>query len=122
MFFSGEYTGVEAISRDGVDVFFSTYDTLAPDEDFNGQFMKFYDARTNGGFTPPQAHLPCVAADECHGDENPAPGTSPIRTTAPLGSSTKSSPKAKKRKKHHKRRAKARHRRRHHAEGNRADG
>ena len=73
-FYPGEYTGVEAISHDGVDIFFSTYDTLAPDEDFNGQFMKFYDARTNGGFTPPPAHLPCVAADECHGDENPAPG------------------------------------------------
>ena len=92
-FYPGEYTGVESISRDGVDIFFSTYDTLAPDEDFNGQFTKFYDARTNGGFTPPQAHLPCVAADECHGDENPAPGTSPIRTTAPLGSSTEARPK-----------------------------
>ena len=57
-FFPGEYTGVEAISHDGVDIFFSTYDTLAPDEDLNGQFLKFYDARTNGGFPPPPAHLP----------------------------------------------------------------
>ena len=86
-FYPGEYTGVEAISHDGIDIYFSTYDTLAPDEDFNGQFLKFYDARTNGGFPPPPAHLPCVAADECHGEENPAPGDlARSRTAAPLQS------------------------------------
>ena len=72
-FFPGEYTGLEAISHDGQDIYFSTYDTLARDEDFNGQFIKFYDARTNGGFPPPRAHLPCVAADECHGEKTRAP-------------------------------------------------
>ncbi len=110
-FYPGEYTGVEAISHDGVDIFFSTYDTLAPDEDFNGQFMKFYDARTNGGFPPPPAHLPCVAADECHGVENPSPGTSQIRTDAPLQSNHGSKRKAAKHKKRHKKR-------RRHARGN----
>ncbi|HEY1354789.1 MAG TPA: fibronectin type III domain-containing protein [Solirubrobacterales bacterium] len=121
-FYPGEYTGVEAISHDGVDVFFSTYDTLAPDEDFNGQFMKFYDARTNGGFPPPQEHLPCVAADECHGVENPTPATSQIRTDAALGSNRGSNGRSAKHKKRHRKRAKARHRRRRHAGGSRAHG
>jgi hypothetical protein len=122
-FYPGEYTGVEAISHDGVDIFFSTYDTLAPDEDFNGQFMKFYDARTDGGFPPPQAHLPCVAADECHGVENAVPGTAPIRTTAPLNSPKGAKRKSAKHRKRHRKRAKARHRRHHrHTGGNRAHG
>jgi hypothetical protein len=110
-FYPGEYTGVEAISHDGVDIFFSTYDTLAPDEDFNGQFMKFYDARTNGGFPPSPAHLPCVAADECHGVENPSPGTSQIRTDATLQSNHGSKRRSAKHRKHHKRRSKAGHKR-----------
>ncbi len=110
-FYPGEYAGVEAISHDGTDIFFSTYDTLAPAEDFNGQFIKFYDARTNGGFPPPQAHLPCVAADECHGEENPAPGTSQIRTAAPLHSDHGSKRKSTKHRKRHKKRSKAGHKR-----------
>ena len=41
-----------------MDIYFSTYDTLAPREDHNGQFLKFYDARTNGGFAPPRRAPP----------------------------------------------------------------
>ena len=83
------------------------------DEDHNGQFVKFYDARTNGGFTPPQAHLPCVAADECHGDENPGP--EPRRSRPPPTSARREQQAERPRsaKKHHKRRAKAHHRRHH---------
>ena len=103
-FYPGEFTGLEAVSHDGVDIYFSTYDTLAPDEDANGQFLKFYDARTNGGFVPPPAHLPCVAADECHGDENVGPAPVQIGTGANLGEGPRqqAAQKKKKRKKHKK--------------------
>ncbi len=110
--YPGEYIGLEAVSHDGVDLYFTTFDTLAPDEDENGQFLKFYDARTNGGFPPPPAHLPCVAADECHGAENPGPENAVIGTGANLGpASTPAKVTEKKKKKHHKKRAKARHKR-----------
>jgi hypothetical protein len=115
-FYPGEYTGLEAISRDGVDIYFSTYETLAPDEDANGQFLKFYDARTNGGFPPPPAKLPCLAADECHGDENPGPESASIGTGANLGPAAEPASKAKKKRKKHRKHARLRHR---HRGGNR---
>ena len=92
-FFPGEFIGLEAVSRDGQDIYFSTFDTLAPLEDHNGPFVKFYDARTNGGFASPGAHLPCVAADECHGDENAGPEPAAIATDANLGPAVSSKPK-----------------------------
>lgn len=120
-FYPGEYVGVEAISHDGVDIYFSTYDTLAPEEDFNGEFLKFYDARTNGGFPPPPAHLPCVAADECHGDENPGPGTPAVATDTAIPASKHAKKRGKhaKKRKHRRKRAKARHNRKRHARSHR---
>ena len=41
--------GLAAVSADGTSVYFATRDTLVP-QDENGQFIKFYDARTDGGF------------------------------------------------------------------------
>jgi hypothetical protein len=64
-------TGLIGVSADGTDVYFSTFDTLVS-EDRNGNFLKFYDARTNGGFPHSPAAQPCAAAEECHG-----PGTEP---------------------------------------------
>jgi hypothetical protein len=61
--------GLLGVSSDGVNAFFYTRETLAP-QDKNGETMKIYDAREGGGFLqiPP---LPlCAAKDECHG-----PGT-----------------------------------------------
>jgi hypothetical protein len=112
-FFPGEYTGVEAISRNAADVYFSTYDTLAPDEDFNGQVLKFYDARVNGGFVPPAALQPCVAADECHGDEAPGRDPAVIATGAGLGAAPKGERSSSKPKKNQKKK-KRKHRRKHH--------
>ena len=66
------FTGLESVSSDGRDVFFSTYDTLVP-QDHNGQFLKIYDARTNGGIPYQVPLLPCTAADECHDPTNGAP-------------------------------------------------
>ena len=42
--------------------------TRSSPQDHNGPFIKFYDARTNGGFPIPPPPAACVAADECHGD------------------------------------------------------
>jgi hypothetical protein len=64
--FTGEVLGLESVSSDGRDVFFSTTDSLVP-QDTNGHFAKIYDARTDGGFEVPNEPAPCVAADECHG-------------------------------------------------------
>ena len=64
-------SGLLGVSSDGVNAFFFTRETLAP-QDKNGETMKIYDARDGGGFLqiPP---LPlCAAKDECHG-----PGTVP---------------------------------------------
>ncbi len=77
--------GLQGVSADGVNVYFSTFNTLVP-QDHNGQFLKFYDARTDGGFpyTPPPA--PCAAADECHGAGSSPPPPPPIVSEASSGS------------------------------------
>jgi DNA-binding beta-propeller fold protein YncE len=63
--------GLIGVSANGTDVYFSTFDVLIS-EDQNGDFLKFYDARTDGGFPQPPPTQPCAAAEECHG-----PGTEP---------------------------------------------
>jgi NHL repeat len=72
--------GLVGVSSNGTDVYFSTYDTLTA-EDHNGAFLKFYDARTNGGFPQPPPAQPCAAAEECHGPAAEAP-TLPAQGTA----------------------------------------
>ena len=91
LFFPALYAGLEAVSVDGTDIYFSTLDTLAPG-DVNGEFVKFYDARSGGGFGVHQAQLPCVAADECHGEENPGAPAPQIGTAASLGGLPPSTP------------------------------
>ena len=51
--------GLAGVSGDGIDVYFATYATLVP-QDENGDVLKFYDARTNGGISNPggEASLP----------------------------------------------------------------
>ena len=58
--------GLIGVSADGSDAYFSTYDTLVP-EDKNGSFLKIYDARTDGGFPYIAPPAGCEAADECVG-------------------------------------------------------
>jgi hypothetical protein len=72
LFFKPENTGLEAVSHDGTDVYFSTFETLVG-ADHNGQFVKFYDARTGGGFPEDPKLGPCAAADECHGADSSQP-------------------------------------------------
>lgn len=75
--------GLVGVSADGRDVYFSTYDTLVP-EDHNGLFLKFYDARAGGGFPAPAPPPPCEAADECHGPGSSPPSAIPNETGANL--------------------------------------
>jgi hypothetical protein len=103
------YTGLEAVSADGVDVFFSTFDSLVP-EDNNGQFVKIYVARTSGGFATSVPPLPCEAADECHGPASASPPEVEVGSGADLASGGNLS--SEKQNKRAKRRAKRRARKR----------
>ena len=86
LFFSNLHTGLEAVSRDGTDVYFTTFETLAP-EDVNGTFMKIYDARIAGGFDVVPDLGNCAAADECHGAGSAGMPTPEIATGGNLGTS-----------------------------------
>jgi hypothetical protein len=90
--------GLVGVSADGVDVFFSTYQTLVP-EDENGTFLKFYDARTAGGFPYNKPPAPCAAADECHGPETSPPGPQVIGTGAHLGATGNAKPNRRQKRK-----------------------
>jgi hypothetical protein len=107
LLFPRSTVGLEAVSHDGVDVFFSTFDSLVP-QDKNGQFLKFYDARTNGGFHYDAPPLPCTAADECHGAGSQAPGAVEVGSGSSLGAGGNAAP-VRKAKKHRQAKAK-RHR------------
>jgi hypothetical protein len=105
--------GLVGVSADGVDAYFATFDTLVG-QDENGQFLKLYDARTNGGipFVPPPA--PCGAADECHGPSSAPPADIADGTTEPLGGGGNLKPaKHKKNKKHQKKKKAKKHHRKH---------
>jgi hypothetical protein len=109
---AGELFGVTA---NGENVYFSTYDTLVP-QDQNGAFLKFYDARTGGGFPVDIENAPCEAADECHGEGSSAPGLPPVVSDRYLGSAGNVNHSTKKKRRSQRAR---RHRRkhRHHAQG-----
>jgi hypothetical protein len=73
--------GLLTVSTDGRDAFFFTHDTLAPEEDENGQLMKIYDARVEGGFFKLPPAVPCKASDECHGPSSPVPPLPDIKSS-----------------------------------------
>jgi hypothetical protein len=79
LLYPSQVVGLESMSRDGRDIYFSTYDTLVP-QDQNGPFVKFYDARTGGGFVTNGELLPCEAADECHGETSEPPPNPKVGT------------------------------------------
>jgi len=107
-----ETPGLAAVSANGTDVYFSTYDTLTS-EDHNGNFLKFYDARTNGGFPQPPPAQPCLAAEECHGPGTEAPTLPTQGTAATLaGGNADSGSHSKHHKKKHKRAKHKRHQKR----------
>ena len=81
----GRPLGLVGITRSGIDVFFTTHDSLVG-QDLNGPFLKFYDARTGGGFPFKPAPAPCRAADECHGPASSTPPPIVPGSTVRLGS------------------------------------
>jgi hypothetical protein len=92
--------GLVAVSGNGQNVYFSTYDTLVRGDD-NGAFLKFYDARAGGGFPNAPELAPCAAADECHGPGSTAPTAPQVGSDVNLGNRG-NMPASKKKKKKHK--------------------
>jgi hypothetical protein len=104
-----EPIGLLGVTADGVNAFFTTTQTLTP-QDENGAFYKIYDARSQGGFPYEPPPAPCAAADECHGEGAPTPAPPRIGSSADLGDRGNFSNKEKKKgkKKHRKKRHKKR--------------
>jgi hypothetical protein len=120
-----QYIGLESVSRNGADVFFTTYETLV-DSDLNGAFVKFYDARAGGGFPEDPALAPCAAADECHGADSSEPAPPVVATGTVIGkggnheqakSKKKKSKKKKSKKKKSKKKNKSNKKRKHQQTG-----
>ena len=99
--------GLDGVSANGTDVYFSTYDTFVP-QDLNGNFLKFYDARTDGGFPATVPPPPCEAADECHGAGSAPPSLVQGESSAELKPGN-ADPSAHHKKKHQKRAKRKRH-------------
>jgi hypothetical protein len=76
--------GLVAVTGNGQNVYFSTYDTLVRGDD-NGAFLKFYNARAGGGFPNAPELAPCAAADECHGPGSTAPVAPQVGSDVNLG-------------------------------------
>jgi hypothetical protein len=115
--------GLIGVSADGTDVYFANFDRLV-EEDHNGQLLRFYDARTGGGFAQASLAAPCAAADECHGPPNQTDSLPAIGSSANLGPGGNLLPAARRahrQKKGHKKKKK--HHRRHgrHARSNRGE-
>jgi hypothetical protein len=107
-----QHPGLVGVSGNGVDVYFMTFQTLVS-QDENGEQIKFYDARVNGGFPAEPLNPPCQAADECHG-EVPAPAAPlEIGSSAALGNGGNWQHAQKKHKKHRKHKSKHKRRSRH---------
>jgi hypothetical protein len=110
-----QHPGLVGVSGNGVDVFFTTFQTLLS-QDENGEQIKFYDARVNGGFPAEPLNPPCQAADECHGEVPAAPAPPEIGSSAQLGNGGNwhsAHKKHRKQKKHRKHKSKHKRRSRH---------
>ena len=84
-------SGMLSTTRSGRDAYFFTRDQLVP-SDVNGQAMKVYDAREEGGFFVVPAPPPCAASDECHGPGTQAASPPPIGTFKGAGGQFESEP------------------------------
>ena len=106
--FAGLTGGLAGVSANGFNVYFSTRDNLVP-QDHNGEYLKFYDARSDGGFASEPSPSPCEAADECHGSGSSPPLLPHSGTSSELGRGGNFSPVAR-RKVRHRHHHRARHR------------
>ncbi len=79
-------SGLATVSSDGVNAFFFTREVLTHDDE-NGNSVKIYVAREDGGVVNDPERKQCAASDECHGPGTvvpPPPGINTIsRTTVP---------------------------------------
>ncbi len=122
-----DHAAFMGVSADGVNVYIDTYETLVP-QDENGEFLKFYDVRSGGGFPIASPKQPCVAADECHGTASSAVAPTGIASEGELGSGGNAHPGSKassrkQRRRSRKRAARHRHGKRYdHRKGSSARG
>jgi hypothetical protein len=72
------------VGDDGTDAYFFTRDQLSP-QDTNGNHVKIYDARVDGGFPFAPEPVPCKASDECHGPSSEPAPSPPINTLGGSG-------------------------------------
>ena len=107
---SNELPGLVGVSANGADVYVGTFDSLTS-EDHNGNFFKFYDARTDGGFAQTAPTPPCEAGEECHGPGTQAPALPTQGTAATLTGGNATPERHAKHHKKHKRKGKRHHRR-----------
>lgn len=124
--FSSAPSSLLTVTRDGTDAFFFTREVLVGD-DHNGETMKIYDARADGGFFKLPQGQPCAASDECHGPSSQAAPPPNIGTHEGRGVGA-AKPRCKKgfvlkngkcKKKKHKRHQKRHHRAAGHGKGGR---
>ncbi len=105
------FPGLIGVSADGADAYFSTFSQLVA-QDENGEILKIYDARTDGGFPVAEAPPHCPSAEECHGPGSVSP-SSPLQGTATdLGATGNATPNSHP--KHHKKKHKRKTKRHHH--------
>ena len=77
-------SSVLGVTANGINAYFFTRDTLVP-QDHNGQSVKLYDARSNGGFFILPESPPCRSSDECHGAGSSPPLPPAFKSTAASG-------------------------------------
>ena len=87
-------TGLLSASADGRNAFFYTRDKLVGN-DHNGNTIKIYTARENGGFVLAAVPQPCQASDECHGPGSVAPPNEVLPTFQGTGGDAKPTAKKK---------------------------
>jgi hypothetical protein len=118
---NGPYdSGLVSVSDDGVNAFFYSRQVLVP-EDENGNALKVYVARVNGGFPVDLPPLPCQASDECHGPGSEAAPPPDIGTFKGTGGNLEPQEKKKKRKNRCKKRRHCKHRSKKHAAKRKGD-
>ena len=86
--FSAFPSSLLTVTSDGRDAFFFTRKELVA-RDANGQAMKIYDAREDGGVFVVPPSPPCAASDECHGASSVVPPPPPIGSYKGTGGQAK---------------------------------
>ena len=111
--------GLAGVSANGTNAYFSTRDDLVP-SDHNGQYLEYYDARSDGGFPIEPPKPPCESADECHSAGSSPPTLPHSGAGADLGGDGNVAPDLHTN--HHMRKPHHKSKRRHIRHGNRGGG